>query len=59
MTVAVAPIEEELNAIMASLYHEPLQFVEVAYPWGRTGTPLAQHDGPDVWQAEYSSQAMT
>ena len=53
MTVAVAPVEQELNAIMASLYHEPLQFVEVAYPWGRTGTPLAQHDGPDVWQRDF------
>lgn len=37
---------------VAKCYHDPLRFVMLAYPWKEQGTPLAQHEGPDTWQAE-------
>ncbi len=45
--------EAEARAIaLARLYRkDPLKFVLWAFPWGRPG-PLADHDGPEPWQAE-------
>lgn len=34
-------------------YHDPLGFVLFAYPWGKKGTSLERHDGPDKWQREF------
>jgi hypothetical protein len=31
---------------------DPLGFVLWAFPWGEPGTPLAEMDGPEVWQRE-------
>lgn len=31
---------------------DPLGFVRTVYPWGESGTSLADEDGPDVWQIE-------
>jgi len=31
---------------------DPLGFVRWAFPWGEAGTPLADHEGPEGWQAE-------
>jgi hypothetical protein len=36
---------------IANFYADSLGFVRFAYPWGERG-PLADYDGPDVWQAE-------
>lgn len=44
--------EEKLIAAAASCARDPLRFVKIAYPWGEPGTPLANHPGPDDWQAE-------
>ena len=32
---------------------DPLGFVLFIFPWGEQGGPLEEHDGPDVWQAEF------
>ena len=32
--------------------HDPLTFVELAFPWGEPGTPLADEEGPFEWQRE-------
>ena len=45
--------EEMLHEAVAEYYDDPLGFVLFAYPWGQKGTFLEQHDGPDVWQAEF------
>ena len=34
-------------------YADPLAFVLAAYPWEVPNGPLAAHDGPDRWQAEF------
>ncbi len=50
---ALSALDQDLNELVVSTYHDPLRFVEIAYPWGQTGTVLAQHDGPDVWQRDF------
>ena len=42
-------LAEELN----KYYHDPLGFVLFAYPWGKKGSSLERHDGPDAWQREF------
>jgi hypothetical protein len=37
---------------LAQCYHDPLLYVQIAYPWGQPGTALADHPGPDDWQCE-------
>ena len=32
--------------------HDPLTFVELAFPWGEPGTPLEDEEGPFEWQRE-------
>jgi hypothetical protein len=42
----------ELADTIAATYADPLAFVRLAYDWGQPGTPLANYDGPDIWQVE-------
>jgi hypothetical protein len=44
--------EEALREQIAATHDDPLAFVTLAYPWGVPGGPLADKDGPDVWQVE-------
>jgi hypothetical protein len=48
-----AAYERALHRAVAEYYADPLGFVLFAYPWRQSGTFLEQHDGPDVWQAEF------
>jgi hypothetical protein len=34
-----------------NLADRPFQFVMFAFPWGKAGTPLENHEGPRRWQA--------
>lgn len=45
-------LEHKLIDLAELTRADPLRFVELAYPWGIPGGPLAEHPGPDVWQAE-------
>jgi hypothetical protein len=53
---ASAPPDPELELIedIAQFEHDPLGFVEFAFPWG-TGE-LADHDGPMEWQRQVLEQ---
>jgi hypothetical protein len=46
-----ADVDLELADFVATCYADPLRFVKGCYPWGEPG-PLAEHRGPDVWQAD-------
>lgn len=35
--------------------HDPLKFVQTAFPWGVKGGPLEHHEGPDEWQVGFLS----
>jgi len=48
-----ATVEAEIEDLVASCYHDPLRFVEIAYPWGVPNTPLADEPGPDANQQEF------
>jgi len=52
-TAVVHDVDAELAAFVADFYDDPEGFVFAAYPWGKTGTPLAEHKGPDTWQREF------
>lgn len=41
-----------LEQCAADLVDDPLGFVLLAYPWGKSGGPLAAHAGPDTWQVD-------
>ena len=44
---------ETLRASRLGRYHrDPLGFVKWAFPWGEEGGPLANHKGPEKWQAD-------
>mgnify|MGYP001558282761 CR=1 FL=1 len=45
--------DAQIAAEMALCYADPLRFVQVAYPWGVAGGPLADYAGPDVWQTQF------
>lgn len=45
-------IEADLMAHIASYYHDPLGFVQFAYPWAEKNGPLADFVGPQMWQAD-------
>ena len=51
-----------LDAI-AGTFNDALQFVMLVYPWGQSGTILADQSGPDEWQAwclnEISAKRLT
>ena len=52
MAVEPRDLERELHEMIAALADDPLEFVRLAYPWGRAGTELEAYDGPDIWQRE-------
>ena len=39
-----------LEDLAVACIDDPLGYVMAAYPWGESGTALAQSDGPDIWQ---------
>ena len=49
------PLEEMARRLEAHR-HDPLGFVEWAFPWGVAGGPLANHTGPEKWQADVLRQ---
>lgn len=44
-------IEEDIAEVM-QYEHDPLGYVETAFPWGEKGGPLERHPGPRAWQKE-------
>ena len=57
---AADPLEEMARWLSAHR-HDPLGFVEWAFPWGGSGEgvaggPLANHAGPEKWQADVLRQ---
>src|SRR5437870_2122085 len=51
VTKSLSPADRALADFVATFYADPLGFVQACYPWGEPG-PLAQHTGPDTWQAQ-------
>ena len=45
-------LETELRAQIGTMRHDPLGFVQFAFPWGVQGGPLADKAGPQAWQAQ-------
>jgi hypothetical protein len=45
-------IDRQLAHLIGETYDSPLDFVELAYPWGEPGE-LAGFVGPDRWQREF------
>jgi hypothetical protein len=45
-------IDCEIARVLSETYDSPLDFVELAYPWGEPGE-LAAFAGPDRWQREF------
>ena len=43
-------LERQLVDEIGSFAHDPLGFVQFAYPWGEAGTELADATGPRDWQ---------
>jgi hypothetical protein len=43
---------DRLTRGMTRFRHDPLGFVQAAFPWGKPGTPLAGEAGPEPWQRE-------
>jgi hypothetical protein len=43
---------DRLSRTMNRLRHDPLGFVQAAFPWGKPGTPLAGESGPEPWQRD-------
>jgi hypothetical protein len=50
-TLAV-DFERELHSEVAKYYADPEGFALAMFPWGKKGTFLEHHDGPDTWQRE-------
>ena len=46
----------QLAEELKNFVYDPLGFVLFAYPWGKKGTSLEKHDGPDNWQREFLRQ---
>jgi hypothetical protein len=44
--------ESRLLQLAAALRHDPVKYVQAAYPWAEPFSPLAEHPGPDTWQTE-------
>ncbi len=51
--ITSANVEEQIEELVASCYHDPLKFVLQCYPWGEEGGPLEQETGPDDNQREF------
>ena len=43
---------EAVAEYIVKYQHDPLGFVETAFPWGQSGTPLEHETGPYPWQRE-------
>lgn len=43
---------DDLLGAVSRFVDDPLGFVLVSFPWGEAGTPLADEEGPDLWQAK-------
>jgi hypothetical protein len=43
---------EDLLGAVSRFVNNPLGFVLAMFPWGEEGTPLAEEEGPDLWQAK-------
>jgi hypothetical protein len=53
MALAELDTESRLLALAAQLRHDPVAYVQAAYPWGEPFGPLAAYpEGPDAWQLE-------
>ena len=46
--------DEEVQLVrdIAGFYTSPYDYAMYVWPWGKTGTRLENHDGPDVWQRD-------
>jgi hypothetical protein len=44
--------DDELIERLGDFYWDPEGFVRYIFPWGESGTGLAEWDGPDTWQTE-------
>ena len=44
--------QAEIVDALGSLSHDPVAFVNFAFPWGEKGTPLEHMSGPDKWQVK-------
>lgn len=44
--------EDRLRDLIASTVHDPLRFVQLAFPWKEPGA-LRKYEGPDKWQLDY------
>lgn len=47
----MSDVEERLLHKILSYRHDPLGFVQFAFPWGKKGTVLENRLGPQSWQA--------
>lgn len=52
----VSAAEQKLVEAMDGYMWDPVGFVEFAYPWGEKLTPLANEEGPDVWQIDFLNE---
>lgn len=48
--------ERELARFVRKYRHDPAGFTQVAFPWGKPGTPLAEFAGPEPWQLEHMEE---
>ncbi len=51
-TLSKPDTEDRALATARRFRKDPLGFVRWAFPWGEPGTPLANADGPEPWQAD-------
>jgi len=49
-------VEEQLIKNLMRYKDDPLGYVKYVFPWGAKNTVLAEHDGPDEWQAEFLTE---
>ena len=43
-------LNRQIVAAVERYRHDPLGFVQFAFPWGQKGSPLEQWPGPQLWQ---------
>lgn len=48
-----SPAQRQLHAEVAKFYGDPLNYVRFAFPWGVSGTALANYKEPRAWQCEF------
>lgn len=44
--------DRQLHAEVSLYYADPLGFALAMFPWGKKGTALEHHEGPDKWQRD-------